>query len=88
MSKMGRPSYRQVLAGVDTLEANAKGPLFEGVPEFLDTMQQEAIAEREERHHRKQRKDVKLETIWQIAGQPLLIAPYGVRQGMYQWTLS
>jgi len=88
MAKMGRPSYKVVLAGVDTLKVTAKGPLRAGVAEFLEVMQQEAKAERDQRRQRRQRNAVKLETMWEVAGQPLLIAPYGVRQGMYQWTMS
>jgi hypothetical protein len=85
---MARIAYRALLPGVDTIEVNAKGPLLDGVPEFLDTMQQAAMEERDLQPHRKQRQQTRLETMWEIAGQPLLIAPYGVRQGMYQFTMS
>src|SRR5262249_3806381 len=53
--------------------------------ELLDALQQRAIAERDGRKGR--RDELMLATPWQLAGQPLLIAPHGGGKGQWRWLL-
>jgi hypothetical protein len=77
--------YRVVLAGVDTLRANALGQLSEERIALLDMLLQQAVAERDARRSR--RDEAAVPTQWKLAGQPLLIAPHGGGQGQGRWLL-
>lgn len=85
---MPRRTYHRVGLGVDTLEVNAYGSLAEHMPPLLDALQEIAIEERDEQRHRKARDAVRLETYWELRGNPLLIAPHGVGEGQFRWYLT
>jgi hypothetical protein len=72
--------YRVVLAGVDTLTANALGQLSEERVALLDTLQQRAVAERDACRSRC-REEAAVPTPWKLACQPLLVAPHGGGRG-------
>ena len=80
---MARHTYRVVGRNIDTLRVNAHGPLGEGVLETLLALQDEAVAKRDARKQRR-RDEARVVTPWQLDGQPLLIAPHGANQGMWQ----
>jgi hypothetical protein len=82
---MARIAYREVGRNIDTLEVNGIGPLHDGVADFLDTMQQYAIEERDTHKRRAERDRVRSETCWEVDGQPLLLRAHGANQGMWRW---
>lgn len=77
--------YHVVLAGIDTLVVNARGTLHEYVVDLFNSLQASAIEERDERSHSG---EVRLETFWEVGGQPLLITPHGGGQGQWKWQLG
>ena len=82
---MGRPRYQDVGLGLDTVEVNSYGELTEGMEVLLDAYQQIAIEERDSRQGKQRCKEVRVETAWDLCGQPLMMAPHGVGQGQYQY---
>src|SRR5215472_16620743 len=82
---MGRLHYQDVAHGFDTIEVNGYGELAEGMEALLDAYQQAAIEERDSRQGKQRRKEVRVETAWELCGQPLMMAPHGVGQGQYQY---
>jgi hypothetical protein len=88
VTKLGRPYYRPVAWGIDTLEVNAFGPLCTGAVEYLDGIQQQAIDQRDALTRRNERERVRGETVWEIDGQPLLLKTHGANGGMWRWLME
>jgi hypothetical protein len=78
---MQLPTIQAVGWGVDTLKVSAVGNLKADVVTLLSALQQEAIAQRDQRRHKG---EVMLDTHWALDGQPLLLLPHGGGRG--QWT--
>ncbi len=86
MGQMIRSPYRVVASGVDKLVVNAQGALRSEVAERLDALQAQAIAERDTKHgHNRER--VAVDTGWKLAGQPLLMLPFGGGKGQWSWLM-
>jgi hypothetical protein len=76
--------YRVVASGIDKLIVNAQGNLRSDVIERLELLQAQAIAERDAKHGHARDK-VAIDTGWKIAGQPLMMLPFGGGKGQWTW---
>jgi len=79
--------YVVVAQGVDLLVVNVLGRLDWEVHQALDTLQREALAERDALRGRR-RQAVLVETPWRLLDQPLLICPHGGGNAQWRWLLT
>src|SRR5262249_38059846 len=63
------------------------GILFWAVRQQLDELQSQALAERNATRGRR-RARVLVETLWRLAGQPLLIRPHGGGNAQWRWIVT
>ena len=81
---MSRPQRYQVVGtGVDTIKVSAVGKLREEVIAVLDALQQQAIAQRDER---RQSGEALVDSHWKLDGEPVQIRAHGGGKGQWRWT--